>query len=48
MKKRINAAFYTEERFGREWRENLDEDNPRLYSNGMYWTRITAEDLPED
>lgn len=48
MKKKINAAVYTKGKFGKGWRERLDEDNPFLYSHGRYPTKIKVEDLPED
>lgn len=47
-KKRIVARVYTCGRFGKGWRETLDQDNPFLYSEGRYPTKITKEDLPED
>ena len=46
-KKRIVAQFYTKGRFGKRIRETVDTDNPFLYSQGRYPTRITEEDLPE-
>lgn len=48
MKKRINSIFYTEGKFGKGWRETCDTDNPYLYAQGRYPTKITAADLPED
>lgn len=48
MGKRIAAKFYTMGKFGRKERRVLDEDNPFLYSQGRYPTKITREDLPED
>lgn len=48
MKKKLNSYIYTKGRFGRGWRETLDQDNPFLYSRGRYRTKITADDLPED
>jgi hypothetical protein len=47
-KKRIVANLYTCGKFGRGWRETLDCDNPFLYSEGRYPTKITRDDLPED
>ena len=46
--KKINAPIYTCGKFGKDWRETLDTDNPFLYSHGRYPTKITKEDLPED
>ena len=48
MKKRIKALFYTQGHFGNRIRETLDRNNPCLYSGGIYPTKITKEDLPED
>lgn len=45
--KRIKALFYTQGKFGKEWRRTADTDNPDLYSYGRYPTKIQAEDLPE-
>ena len=47
-KKRINSFIYTLGKFGKEWREILDTDNPNLYARGRYPTKITVDDLPED
>lgn len=46
--KRIGANVYTRGKFGKRLREILDTDNPLLYSDGRYPTKLTAEDLPED
>jgi len=47
-KKRVTAHVYTCGKFGKGWRETLDQGNPCLYSGGRYPTKITKEDLPED
>lgn len=47
-KKRITSEIYTYGKFGKRLRETLDCDNPFLYSKGVYLTKITADDLPED
>ena len=47
-KKRITSEIYTYGKFGKRLRETLDCDNPFLYSKGIYPTKITANDLPED
>ena len=47
-KKRINSYVYTYGKFGKRLREILDTDNPNLYAQGVYPTKITAYDLPED
>lgn len=46
--KRIGADVYTQEKFGKGYRETVDTDNPLLYSDGRYPTKLTADDLPED
>lgn len=48
MSKRIHALVYTHGKFGKSLREILDTDNPLLYSGGVYPTKITELDLPED
>ncbi len=48
MKKRINAIVYTEGKFGKGIRETLDCENPYLYSEGRYPTKIKVVDLGED
>ena len=48
MRKRIHAPIYTHGKYGKQWRETLDRDNPFLYSRGVYPTKITESDLPED
>ncbi|MCF0115113.1 MAG: hypothetical protein HUJ56_07155 [Erysipelotrichaceae bacterium] len=48
MKKRIKSYVYTKGKFGKGYRETCDTENPFLYSEGRYPTKITAEDLPED
>ncbi len=48
MRKRIHANVYTHGKFGKHWREIVDTDNPFLYSGGIYPTKITEADLPED
>lgn len=45
---KINAIFYTKEKFGKKFRETVDTDNEYLYSKGRYPTKIKEEDLPED
>ena len=47
MKKRVKAAFYTKGKFGIGIRGFEDTNNPFLYSQGMYPTKITEDDLPE-
>ncbi len=47
MGKRIKSPLYTEGKYGKRYRETVDEDNMYLYSKGMYPTKITKEDLPE-
>ena len=47
-KKRITAPVYTKGKYGKDFRETVDTDNPLLYSMGRYATKITKEDLPED
>ena len=46
--KRIRANVYTRGKFGRSIREIADTENPFLYSDGKYQTKLTAADLPED
>lgn len=46
--KRIGANVYTQGKFGKGLREIVDTDNPLLYSDGIYPTKLTAADLPED
>lgn len=46
--KRIGANLYTQGKFGKRLRETLDTENPFLYSDGRYPTKLTAADLPED
>ena len=46
--KRIGANVYTQGKFGKGLREIVDTDNPLLYSDGRYPTKLTAADLPED
>lgn len=48
MDKRLNSYLYTKGKYGRGYREVLDEDNPFLYSRGRYPTKITPDDLTED
>ena len=48
VKKRINSKLYTEGKYGRGFREIVDTQNPFLYSKGVYPTKITKDDLPED
>lgn len=48
MKKKIASFIYTLGKFGKKHREILDTGNPNLYSHGVYPTKITEEDLPED
>ena len=45
--KRIHAYIYTKGKFGKEFREIVDTDNPFLYSGGYNRTKIRQEDLPE-
>ena len=47
-RKRIGANVYTQGKFGKGLREIVDTDNPLLYSDGRYPTKLTAADLPED
>ena len=42
-----SAVFYTQGHFGKGIRETLDTDNPLLYSQGRYRTKIQVKDLPE-
>lgn len=44
--KRIGADVYTIGKFGKGLRETLDTENPLLYSDGRYPTKLSAEDLP--
>lgn len=46
--KRIGADVYTIGKFGKGLRETLDTENPLLYSDGRYPTKLSSEDLPED
>jgi len=46
--KRIRSNIYTQGKFGKGFRETLDTENKFLYSHGLYPTKITAGDLPED
>lgn len=46
--KRIGVNVYTQGKFGKAFREILDTENPFLYSDGRYPTKLTAADLPED
>ncbi len=48
MRNRFKSPLYTEGRYGKGIRETRDEENPYLYSQGIYSTKIKAEDLPED
>ena len=48
MTKRIRSYIYTQGKFGKGFRETLDTENKFLYSHGLYPTKITAGDLPED
>lgn len=45
--KRIGANVYTQGKFGKGLREIVDTDNPLLYSDGRYPTKLTAADLPD-
>lgn len=47
-KKKINSFIYTCGKFGKRCREILDTDNPNLYAQGRYPTKINANDLPDD
>lgn len=47
-RKRIGANVYIQGKFGKGLREIVDTDNPLLYSDGRYPTKLTAADLPED
>ena len=46
-RKNTNAYFYMQGKYGRRYREVEHLNSPFLYSNGLYKTSITEEDLPE-
>ena len=46
--KKIGAYLYTIGKFGKGYREVINTDYPFLYSGGVYPTKLTASDLPDD
>ena len=46
--KRIGANIYTQGKFGKGHHQIAGTENPFLYSDGRYLTKLTADDLPED
>lgn len=46
--KKIGAYLYTIGKFGKGYREVINTDYPFLYSGGVYPTKLTVSDLPDD
>lgn len=46
--KKIGAYLYTIGKFGKGYRQVINTDYPFLYSGGVYPTKLTASDLPDD
>ena len=46
--KKVGAYFYTIGKFGKGYRQAINTDSPYLYSSGIYPTKLTASDLPDD
>ena len=46
--KRLGSYLYTKGKFGSRLRETLDTDTEFLYSDGVYKTKLTEADLPDD